>query len=63
MVIEARVCPLADPQRSPGTMPPEDLNAVKVGALGCTPRNEVEDVPVLVLPKLGFARMVLFGEF
>ena len=34
-----------------------------VGALGCLPRNEVEDVPVLVLPELGFARMVLFGEF
>jgi hypothetical protein len=34
-----------------------------VGALGCSPRNEVEDVPVLVLPELGFARMVLFSEF
>ena len=34
-----------------------------VGALACSPRNEVEDVPVLVLPELGFARMVLFSEF
>src|SRR3954449_1592791 len=35
----------------------------RVGALGCSPRDEVEDVPVLVLPELGFARMVLFSEF
>lgn len=36
--------------------------SVRLDPLCCSTRDEVEDVPVLILAELGFARMILFGK-